>query len=141
MANKQRGEVTINLDDTNYTLRPSFEALCEIEDRLDTSIPALISQFQQGNVRIKSLAIVVWAGVWAIQKDKAPTIPQFGEMINRKGLLNVMKDDKGGPSPIATFLSKGILGEKQAEEVIKQQGNPEESSQKDKNLESIPQEA
>ncbi len=41
MANKERGEVTLELGGETYTLVPSFGAVCEIEDALGTNLFAL----------------------------------------------------------------------------------------------------
>ncbi len=38
MANKERGEVTLELGGETYTLVPSFGAVCEIEDALGASL-------------------------------------------------------------------------------------------------------
>ncbi len=43
MANKERGEVTLELGGETYTLVPSFGAVCEIEDALGTNLFALKS--------------------------------------------------------------------------------------------------
>lgn len=113
MANQQRGEMSLEMGGKNYTLRPSFGALCEIEERLDTSIPTLIVAFEQGDIRIKRMATIIWAGMWAYDPKTVPSIVAVGEMILEEGLMSIINQvDSEGGSKIAGFLINGIVGDK-----------------------------
>jgi hypothetical protein len=135
MANKQRGEVTITLMGKTYVLRPTFEAMCEIEDRLDTAMPDLLIRFQNGDVRYKHIATIIWAGMWAYDKDSAPSYEEVGEMIRSHGLTKVLTMGRDNPTeenPIVAFMSRGILGDKTVEEVAEQnkKGNDKVETEK-----------
>lgn len=134
MANRERGEVTVTLCDKKYTLRPTFEAMSEIEDRLDMSISELISKLQSGGVRLKYLRTIVWAGMYGFDKEKAPSEEEVGELIRTSGITELLTTGiKEGKNPIVMFLIKGILGDKSVEEVLKNQeksGNPKVEPEK-----------
>ena len=42
MANHYRGEVTVGVSGRAYTLRPTFQILCEIEERIGLKLPQLL---------------------------------------------------------------------------------------------------
>jgi hypothetical protein len=118
MANDQRGEVSLKLGGKEYILRPSFEALCELENRLNTTIPQLIVDLQTGIVSIKALATIIWAGIWGYDKDRAPTIIEVGEMVVSDGMINVISQgavDDIETGPIVNFLVYGATGKSTAE--------------------------
>ncbi len=46
MANKARGEVTLELGGESYVLVPSFGAVCEIEDKIGTNLFSLGRRLQ-----------------------------------------------------------------------------------------------
>ena len=130
MANRQRGEVKIILDDKTYVMRPTFEALCEIEDALDTSIPDLILMFRDGNIRLKNIAAIVWGGIWGYDKKNALSMEEVGELITKTGMMNILglgMDD--GTNPVLQFMTYGLIGDKSIDEaekireVNKQKGN------------------
>ena len=56
MANKARGEVTLELDGEKYVLRPEFGVIAEIEDELDTDMFRLGMRAEQFKFRVKELA-------------------------------------------------------------------------------------
>lgn len=123
MANKQRGEEALKLLGKEYILRPTFEALCEIEDKLDISIPNLIGRFEAGNIRIRDLAVIIWAGVHGYVGDgfsegQEPTIPQIGNALREHGLAEAMAQGVNeGRNPIIRFVERGIMGDKTPEEL------------------------
>lgn len=105
MANRQRGEVTIKLDGKKYAMRPTFEALCEIEDALDTDIPYLINQFSKGRVRLKVIVVVLYEGIKS--GGELVSKEEIGEILIREGLVKVLESEA---KPIAKFLSVGLTG-------------------------------
>jgi hypothetical protein len=60
MANEpnSRGEVTIDLDAT-YVMRPSYEAIEEIESQTNRGIVALVNMAAQGELKLGDAAIIV----------------------------------------------------------------------------------
>lgn len=119
MANKLRGEVTLKLGGNDYTLRPTFNALCEMEDVCKAPILRIMEEMQSGTIRLSVLANIVWAGMRGYDSAEALTTEEVGEMIVSDGLLNVM-EQKGsnGINPITQFVLNGVLG---GEEVSKEE--------------------
>ncbi|MHA1835998.1 MAG: gene transfer agent family protein [Candidatus Odinarchaeia archaeon] len=122
MANSQRGEVSIKLSGETYIMRPSFEALCELEDVLGTTLPQLVIDLQTGNVSLKKVTAVIWSGIWGYNKDKAPSMVEIGEMVVNDGMLNIVNQDLvkdptvEDAGPIITYLVYGISGNESVEE-------------------------
>ena len=63
MANPDRGEFSLTLNDKSYTLRPSFNAMSEFEDAAGCSVLEALSDAREGKIRAKTIAICVWAGM------------------------------------------------------------------------------
>lgn len=64
MANNQRNEVEITLADKKYKLRPTFEAVAEIEDYFDMGMYELIStKLERGKIKIKGLREIIIQGI------------------------------------------------------------------------------
>ncbi len=122
MANTERGEITVILSDKEYILRPTFEALCDLEDRTKKPITQIMQQLFQGELSIKVLAIIVWAGIRGSMGDKSPTLDEVGNMMVEDGIFKVINQGGGNgateTNAIALFISKAIG----ADEVGTQQG-------------------
>ncbi len=58
-ANKWRGEVEIVLDGMHYTLRPTFEALCRIEQELGAGLLAVARLLAQGQLNLTQLIAII----------------------------------------------------------------------------------
>lgn len=121
MANKQRGEVTIVLSGREYTLRPTFDALCQIEDMLHKTILEVVSDLQDQKISVRALAVIAHAGIRAVEGDKAPTISQLGEAIVSEGLMRAMTGVNNHEG-LLTFLLNGILGGEEPAEANPQDG-------------------
>lgn len=61
MANKHRGEVSLEVDGVAYSMRLSANALCELEGVLQRSAPEVFSSL--GHVDFRSLRAIVWASL------------------------------------------------------------------------------
>ena len=111
-ANPYRGEISVTLEGVAYTLRPSFEAIVEIEQKLGTSIVAVVNRaFKQEDVRVTDMGVIVAAGIRA-----------HGREVEDKSLANV-SDQKIAQlcwaegltaiiPPVAEFLLLAINGGK-----------------------------
>ncbi len=55
MANKERGEVTLELGGETYTLVPSFGAVCEIEDALGTNLLSLAQRLSIAEITAREV--------------------------------------------------------------------------------------
>ncbi|MEE9209068.1 MAG: gene transfer agent family protein [Kiloniellales bacterium] len=83
MANKERGEVTLELGGEKYVLRPEFGVIAEIEDELDTDMFRFGMKAEQFKFRVKELAhalkVVLEAnGYQAEEKRLAKAIAREG---------------------------------------------------------------
>lgn len=85
MANKHRGEVGFSVDETDYTLRYSTNALCAMEDALDLGVNAVaLLLADPSQVRMRIVRAVFWAGL----TDRHPEISQAdaGDIISAIGI-------------------------------------------------------
>lgn len=80
MANPARGEITFKVADTEYTLKFSTNAICELEDRLDKGLNTIVANME----RLSTVRALLWAGLRA--KHPEVTIQQAGEIIDRCGM-------------------------------------------------------
>jgi len=122
MANTQRGEVDILIEDKKYTMRPTFEAMCEIEDRLDLSMPELVMHLQNGELKFKTIATIIWCGIHGYSdslytKDAAPTLSELGNAIRTHGITKLISEGlEIGENPVVNFVTRGLIGDEAAEE-------------------------
>ncbi len=140
MANTQRGEVSIELCGKKYTLRPTFEAICELEDSAKVSVIEMISNFQNmklASMNLRMISSVVWSGMWGHNKKDCPIQSEVGEMILKDGIWNVFMygadDKKGVPSALSQFLLNAVMGgedPKEADSSEKDEENPREVASK-----------
>ena len=84
MANAARGEVTFKAGERTYVLRPTFEALCAIEDRLDAGIIEIAERIVGRRYGIREIAAILTAGAQAADKDV--TEAEIGAAIAEVGL-------------------------------------------------------
>lgn len=105
MHNVHRGEITIKFTKQSLTLRPTFQALCEIESVLGQSLIKTILEFEQEQLRLVAIMTIIKAGVKAYD-GTILTDEQVSVLIQEKGLFNIMSD-------IIKFLSNAIGLEKE----------------------------
>ncbi|ODA67674.1 hypothetical protein A7A08_01709 [Methyloligella halotolerans] len=84
MANPHRGGVPLKAGDTTYTLSFSHNALCELEDALDQSIAAIIDSFGSGDLDMRRLRTLVWAGLRDHHKEMG--LEDAGDVASAAGL-------------------------------------------------------
>ncbi|MGE0270297.1 MAG: gene transfer agent family protein [Alphaproteobacteria bacterium] len=82
--NKYRGEVSIDLGGREYILRPTFEVLVEIEERLGIGLLAIARKFMNREYGIRDVSIIIAAGI----KGGGQKIPEnLGEVLATTGVL------------------------------------------------------
>ena len=84
MANKFRSSFEIKLNGVDYTLRPSFEAIMEFNDKAGMDIFEALQLFANQKINVKIIAASIWAGIKGeayLQNDRNP--PSF-EKIGRE---------------------------------------------------------
>jgi hypothetical protein len=93
VANKHRGEVEIILGGKSYTMRPTFEALVEFEDKAGTTAYEVMSALASRQaVGFKVMAAAVWSGIRAgwNEPGRAPSFIEVGEAIRKDGIAAVL---------------------------------------------------
>lgn len=119
MANKHRGEIDVEICGEKYTLRPSFEAMVEIEDRLGQSIFMALQRAQQADVPAKTVAVCVLAGANAYRKDRMLPLLSYdavGAKCFEHGVVKLSL-------PICQFLATCITGVGDEEDAEERAGN------------------
>jgi hypothetical protein len=101
MANTLRGEVDIALGADIYTLRPSFQALSEIEHSIGKSVLILLNQFEEKGILLSEQVAILRAGLKAAG-EKMPE--NIGELICEAGMVQVM-------DAVCRFLHFGVNAE------------------------------
>lgn len=121
MANDIRGEVEIEFGGKKRVLRPTFEAICEIETRAGEGIPALISRMKPGTLGFKHIAAIIYGGL--IGSDVTDyTFDQVGQIVKDDGFSRFI-------IPAAKFLVGAMTPkpEKPEGKTGKKKGDQEES--------------
>lgn len=83
MAISERGEVPIAVEGKVYTLRPSFNAVCALEDLTGKNIDTLFSLIEQR--QMSGLRSAVWCLLQDAHKDEIRTLEDAGNWIQRAG--------------------------------------------------------
>ncbi len=83
MANRERGEVGVDVDGRPYRLRLVFEAYCQIEDLVGQGFDDIISTMVQG--RMSGLRSIIWCALWDSHRDEIKTLRDASDWIDRVG--------------------------------------------------------
>ncbi len=112
MSENSIQEVKVKLGEVEYTLRPTFAALTEIESRSGKGCMKLLQEFASSNIGINDLTAVVWGGIIGHLKESGQmigvglTYERVGQMILDAGVQNVV-------AAAAQFLTNGLMGDPQ----------------------------
>lgn len=93
--NKWTGEKEIEIDGRAFLMRPSFEAIVEIESIVDGSMVEVFERFGKGKPTTKDVAAIYYACAKAGRKSHAEPVVSFqewGSIVLRRGLMNVAAD-------------------------------------------------
>ena len=90
---KYTGTFEITLGGKEYTLRPSFEALVEFEEKTGKAVNEAFQDMIAGKMSFKTIASALWAGILGeatYQNDRKMEMkyPVVGELIKKDGLQN-----------------------------------------------------
>lgn len=83
MANAARGEVGVDVGGQRYTLRPTFDALCELEGLVDKPIDAVLAAVSEG--RVSGVRSVIWCLLQDKHSGEIRTLKQASEWIEAVG--------------------------------------------------------
>lgn len=94
MPNQARASYTIKIGESEYTLRPTFEAIMEFQDKAGMGVFEGISCLE-GKPDIKVVVAAVWAGIkgeYAFQGNamSCPSFEQIGHEIMDFGVSKVV---------------------------------------------------
>lgn len=83
MANRERGAVEIEAFDRTFTLRFSFNAMCEIEDHFDKSFDEVMTSLNTKHPRLTTLRGVLWGAM--CENEPRPSLQNIGELVDELG--------------------------------------------------------
>jgi hypothetical protein len=83
MANKEKGEVGVVVGGKPYTLRPTFDSLCELEDLVGKPLHELIDGIQQG--RLSGVRAVTWCFLQDEHAAEIRTLKDASKWIEKAG--------------------------------------------------------
>lgn len=88
MANRERGEVEVKAGEKAYTLRPTFNAICALEELVGMTLDDLYAQIGAG--RMSGLRSCVWCLLQPCHADEIKTLEDAGNWIERVGTYEIM---------------------------------------------------
>ncbi len=88
MANKARGEVELDLGGKTYVLRPTFGAVCEIEDAIGTNLFDIGRKLERAEITVQDLVKFTHACI--AQSGASIDLDKLGESIVAQGSLGVI---------------------------------------------------
>jgi hypothetical protein len=65
---------TIRIGDQDYEIHYGQNAICALEDELDTSIVEILKRVQDGRQRLTDLRAIIWAGMLAKRRNITPEV-------------------------------------------------------------------
>lgn len=84
MANQQRGEVGIEVNGKPYTLRPSLNAICEMEALTGKSLADVGALANAGQV--SAYRMLIWAALQECHRAEIATLDDAGRFMQAAGL-------------------------------------------------------
>lgn len=90
MANQERGELGVTVGGKRYTLRPTFDSICELEELLGKSIDGVLVGLNEG--RRSGLRAVVWCCLQDEHADEIKVLKDASRWIERAGGLDVVSE-------------------------------------------------
>jgi hypothetical protein len=116
---KYTGTFQITLQGKEYTLRPSFEAMVEFEEKSGKAVNEAFMEMTEGKMSFKTIACAIWAGILgeaAYQNDKSlqKKFQVVGEMIKKDGLQNHV-------SSASTFFTMALIPEDEQKKLVEEE--------------------
>ena len=102
MANINQNDIELELDGNFYIMRPSFQALCEIEQSVGKSLQILLNDFEVRGILLAEQVKIIYCGVKA--GGNILNEAEIGEFICLYGINNSIK-------LVISFI-RSALGEK-----------------------------
>lgn len=83
MAIRERGEARAEVEGVQYTLRPTYYALAQLEDLLDATLEEIFQKLQKG--RRSGLIAVIWCLLQDCHGQEIKTLKDAGAWIEKCG--------------------------------------------------------
>ncbi len=99
MANKLRGDVTLDVGHEVWVHRPTFTAIVKIEERLGGVI-GVARRAANGEFGVNDVAVILWA-TFLSNTGKSPSLEDVGEVVIRLGMAKA--------SPVVRQILTNIL--------------------------------
>jgi len=110
MANRERGEETVTLEGVDYTLRPTWEAIEEVEALTGKSAEALMNAANGGRILLRELAAVIGAFLRAYGRAEGTEAALFKDA----NIASIIQAENGGTmilrTQIGIVLFKAVSG-------------------------------
>lgn len=74
----------IKIGDQTFEIHYGQNAICALEDELDSSIIDILSRIEKGRPKLKDLRAVIWAGMLVKRRNITPDI--VGNMLDEAGI-------------------------------------------------------
>lgn len=88
MANRERGEIVVKVGEKEYTLRPTFDAICEYERITGQSPEQFFQDFERG--RMSGVRASVWCLLQDRHSEEIVTLKDASRWIENAGGLLVV---------------------------------------------------
>ena len=88
MANAQRGEASITVGGKEYTLRPTFDSLCELENLINRPFADILNSVTEG--RLSGLRSVAWCLLHDRHGDEIISLKDASSWIEEAGGADVV---------------------------------------------------
>jgi len=123
--NKFTGTFEITLGGKEYTLRPSFEALVEFEDKTGKATNEAFQEMLEGKMSFKTIAAAIWAGIlgeaaWQNDRSKELKYPVVGELIRKDGLQSHV-------ASASQFFTMALIPEEEQKRLAEEGEAPQET--------------
>lgn len=109
MANKAAGEIEVSIDGKEYTLRPSFAAILDFEEKAGVTVfEAMRAAGEKQSVPMKSVVAAFYAAIkagWKPSQGKLPSFEEIGMAVRKDGIGSHM-------IPFMQLLSNMMTGER-----------------------------
>jgi len=122
MSNKWRGTFDIEIGEETYTLRPSFDAMVEFEDKTGVCANVAYKQIEENALSFKVVVGAIWAGMMGQHLAKGGDKPSYrviGQKIRNAGMIRA-----------AEHASKFLMYALIPEETIREIEEAEDSEKK-----------
>jgi len=91
MANRFKGEATVQANGSTYTLRCDFNAMCSFEEETGEDALEIFEKFETGDVKLKFMRAMMWAFMQKHHPES--TLEEAGDLLSEdaESLMKVIQ--------------------------------------------------